>query len=360
MGRGSEVLGYDDGMFTDHTWFARAIVFVADEFPLEWRESMQARLTTRIPDLFEGVPTEVTVTTVRQYFLDQLRLDVSVGWDAYDWVSLPEQRLCAMTAGAVFHDDLDLEKVRRRLAYYPRDVWLYLMLAGWWRVHPELNLVGRAGHAGDELGSALIASEIVTGLMRLSFLIERRYAPYAKWFGTAFSELQIADRLSGPPEQAPYARTWPQREKSLGSAYEIVAGAFSNLEIAPRLILEPVRMWGRPFTSCGRTFPMLSGRRSAINRCATWSSAGRPAASTKSETFFGRPSGGPRYATLRSSKVDRRYVAGTAARTYALPGRARRAHRSTPDARIRREDRFGTRTRGLKGAGIQSMDVRAR
>ena len=115
------------------------------------------------------------------------------------------------------------------------------------------------------------------------------------------------------------------------------------LEIAPRLILEPVRMWGRPFTSCGRTFPMLSGRRSAINRCATCSSVGRPAASTKSETFFGRLSGGPRYATLRSSKVDRRYVAGTAARTCALPGRAQRAHRSTPDARIRREDRFGTK-----------------
>jgi hypothetical protein len=82
MGRGSEVLGYDDSMSTDHTWFARAIVFVADEFPLERRESMQARLTTRIPDLFEGVPTEVTVTTVQQYFLDQLSLDVSVGWDA--------------------------------------------------------------------------------------------------------------------------------------------------------------------------------------------------------------------------------------------------------------------------------------
>jgi len=77
-----------------------------------------------------GPGTEVKVTTVQHYFLDQLRLDVSVVWDAYDWVSLPEQRLCAMTAGAVFHDDLDLVKVRLRLAHYPRDVRLYLMLAG--------------------------------------------------------------------------------------------------------------------------------------------------------------------------------------------------------------------------------------
>jgi Domain of unknown function (DUF4037) len=255
MGRGSEVLGYDDSMSTDHTWSARVIVFVADEVLVEQGESVQAQLTARIPDHFDGFPTEVNVTTVQQYFLDQLGLDVSVAWDAYDWVSLPEQRLCAMTAGAVFHDDLDLEKVRQRLAYYPRDVWLYLMLAGWWRVHPEMNLVGRAGYAGDELGSALIASKIVSGLMHLAFLIERRYAPYVKWFGTAFSELQIADRLSAPLNMALRARTWRQREKALGSGYEIVAGAFNDLEIAPQLTLEPIRLWGRPFTVMWADFP---------------------------------------------------------------------------------------------------------
>jgi hypothetical protein len=181
MGRGSEVLGYDDSMSTDHTWSARVIVFVPAEVLLEQGESVQAQLTARIPDHFDGLATEVKVTSVQHYFQDELGLDVSVVWDAYDWVSLPEQRLCAMTAGAVFHDDLDLEKVRLRLAYYPRDVWLYLMLAGWWRVHPEMNLVGRAGYAGDELGSTLIASKIVSGLMHLSFLIERQYAPYVKW-----------------------------------------------------------------------------------------------------------------------------------------------------------------------------------
>ena len=255
LGRGSEVLGYDDSMSTDHTWLARVTVFVSGEVLAEHGESVQTRLTARIPDLFEGVPTEVSVTTVRQYFLDQLDLDVSVAWDAYDWISLPEQRLCAMTAGAVFHDDLDLEQVRRRLAYYPRDVWLYLMLAGWWRVHPEMNLVGRAGYAGDELGSTLIASEIVSGLMHLSFLIERRYAPYTKWFGTAFSELQIADRLSAPLDRALHARTWREREEALGNGYEIVASAFNDLEIAPRLALEPVRMWERPFTVPWADFP---------------------------------------------------------------------------------------------------------
>jgi hypothetical protein len=255
LGRGSEVLGYDDSMSTDHTWSARVTVFVSGEVLTEHGESVQTRLAARLPNLFEGVSTEVSVTTVRQYFLDQLDLDVSVAWDAYDWISLPEQRLCAMTAGAVFHDDLDLEQVRRNLAYYPRDIWLYLMVAGWWRVHPEMNLVGRAGYAGDDLGSTLIASEMVSGLMHLSFLIERRYAPYSKWFGTAFSELPIADRLSAPLDRALHARTWREREQALGNGYEIVASAFNDLEIAPRLALEPVRMWERPFAVPWADFP---------------------------------------------------------------------------------------------------------
>ena len=204
----------------------------------------------------------------------------------------------------MFHDDLDLKKVRLRLAYYPRDVWLYLMLAGWWRVHPEMNLVGRAGYAGDELGSTLIASKIVSGLIHLSFLVERRYAPYVKWFGTAFSKLQIADRLSAPLNRALHARSWREREKALGSGYEIVAGAFNDLEIAPRLTLEPVRLWGRPFTVMWRTFQVLSARRSAIHRCATWSSAGRRAALIKCEKFFGRLSRELRCANLRSSKCS--------------------------------------------------------
>ena len=242
-------------MSTDHTWSARVTVFVSGEVLTEHGESVQTRLAARLPNLFEGVSTEVSVTTVSQYFLDQLDLDVSVAWDAYDWISLPEQRLCAMTAGAVFHDDLDLEQVRRNLAYYPRDIWLYLMVAGWWRVHPEMNLVGRAGYAGDDLGSTLIASEMVSGLMHLSFLIERRYAPYSKWFGTAFSELQIADRLSAPLDRALHARTWREREQALGNGYEIVASAFNDLEIAPRLALEPVRMWERPFTVPWADFP---------------------------------------------------------------------------------------------------------
>src|SRR5829696_2544476 len=108
---------------------------------------------------------------------------------------------------------------------------------------------------GMNSGRTLIASKMVSGLMHLSFLIERQYAPYVKWFGTAFSAFQIADRLSAPLDSALHARSWRERERALGSGYEIVAGAFNDLEIAPRLTLEPVRMWRRPFTVMWADFP---------------------------------------------------------------------------------------------------------
>lgn len=53
-----------------------------------------------------------------------------------------------VTAGEVYHDEVGLQTARDRLAYYPRDVWLYLLMAGWWRVHPEMTwLVGRVSWA---------------------------------------------------------------------------------------------------------------------------------------------------------------------------------------------------------------------
>jgi len=36
---------------------------------------------------------------------------------------------------------------------------------------------------------------MVKELMELSFLLEKKYSPYSKWFGTAFSHLMIAKKI---------------------------------------------------------------------------------------------------------------------------------------------------------------------
>ena len=67
-----------------------------------------------------------------------------------------------------------------------------MMASGWQRIGQEEHLTPHAGSVGDELGSALIGSRLVRDIMSLCFLMEKRYAPYAKWFGTAFLRLECA------------------------------------------------------------------------------------------------------------------------------------------------------------------------
>ena len=56
---------------------------------------------------------------------------------------------------------------------------------------------------------------MVEHLMRIALLIERRYAPYEKWLGTAFSRLPCASALSSNLEEVLAARNWKEREDAL-------------------------------------------------------------------------------------------------------------------------------------------------
>ncbi|TDW21587.1 DUF4037 domain-containing protein [Kribbella kalugense] len=237
LGRGSEVLGFDDEMSTDHNCEARALVFVPD--------GVELRL--EVPETFEGRQALVEVHSLRAYFLEHLGFDIDAELAPGDWLTFPESILRQFTAGGVFHDDLGLEAVRDRLAYYPDDVWRYLMITAWWRVHPEMNLVGRAGYVGDELGSALIGARMVEDLMRLCFLIERQYAPYSKWFGTAFGQLSCGPSIGPLCREVLRAESWQEREEALSHAYRAVEELHNRLAITSPVDLDVVRLVDRPF-----------------------------------------------------------------------------------------------------------------
>ncbi|HTE72562.1 MAG TPA: DUF4037 domain-containing protein [Actinomycetes bacterium] len=255
LGRGSEVLGYDDEMSRDHDWGPRVLLFLRDDDDEAHGDALRQTLQLELPARFPDRPAHHSVHTVRGYLRDQLAVDVDSELDARDWLTLSEQALLMMTAGAVFHDEVGLQAVRRRFAYYPRDVWLYLMVAAWWRVHPEANVVGRAGYSGDELGSALIGSRLVHDLMRLCFLLERRYAPYSKWFGTAFASLDCGAELSPILWRALRAPSWQEREQALNDAYAAVAALHNASGITDPVPVHEERMWDRPFAVLWGDFP---------------------------------------------------------------------------------------------------------
>ncbi len=140
-----------------------------------------------------------------------------------------------------------LHRLRSTLRYYPRDAWYFQMAGAWARIGQEEHLMGRAGIVGDELGSALIASRIVLDIMRLCFYLERRFAPYPKWFGTAFRELECGPELYPTLQRVLTADTWPAREAHLLIAYERIAAMHNRLGITKTLPQKPIQFFGRPF-----------------------------------------------------------------------------------------------------------------
>ena len=257
LGRGSEVLGFDDEMSTDHDWRPRALVFLAEEDETRYGAEVREALQRDLPPTFAGHPIGYEVHSVRGYVRQQLELDIDCDIEPRDWLTLPEHGLRMITSGVVFHDEVGLQAVRDRLSYYPHDVWLYLLIAGWWRVHPEMNLVGRAGAAGDELGSSLIGSRLVCDLMRLAFLMERQYAPYSKWFGTAFSRLACGSGLAPLLWSIGRAEAWQDREVALMTAYERLVLMHNALGLTAPLATEVVQMWDRPFKVAWADIPGL-------------------------------------------------------------------------------------------------------
>jgi hypothetical protein len=278
IGSGSEVLGFDDEMATDHHWGPRLLLFLRDGDHRLYADEIHAALANNLPYEFRGYPTNfsapdpdddntqlleaidsgpvnhrVVLYTLRGFFAEHLGFDTDLPLQPADWLTFPEQRLLTATAGAVYHDDIGLEKSRSRFAYYPHDVWLYLLAAGWTRIGQEEHLMGRAGIAGDELGSAIIASRLVRDIMRLCFLMEKSYAPYAKWFGSAFKRLSCADALLPALKQVLWAEKWQERDHYLAEAYVQIASMHNGLNLTEPLPEQPVSFFGRPFQSIAKS-----------------------------------------------------------------------------------------------------------
>jgi hypothetical protein len=272
LGPGSEVLGFDTEMSTDHSWGPRLDLFLSEGDHDRLGGDIDGILAHELPFSFRGYPTHfepvpgdpgsevpqttaswpirhlVKVTTVEGFTRQYLGIEPEAEMAAADWLTVPEQKLRSVAAGAVFHDGLNaLEPLRRKLAYYPHGLWLYLLSAQWQRIGQEEPFVGRAGVVGDEVGSAVIAARLVRDVMRLCLLIERHYAPYPKWFGTAFAQLACAERLTPILEQVLVATCWQDREVHLSSAYEIVAAMHNDLGLTEPVASRVSQFHDRPF-----------------------------------------------------------------------------------------------------------------
>ena len=259
LGSGSDVLGFDTPRSTDHGWGPQLQVFVAASEV----DTVRRIIDSGLPEEFHGWPARfgwdevavqhhVNVVSLEKWLESHLGFDPQMDITVQNWLTTPQQLLLEVTAGAVFHDpNGDLKRVRSKLEWYPNDIWLWLLACQWRRIAQEEAFVGRTAEVGDELGSRILTARLVRDLMRLCFLIERRYAPYSKWLGSAFQNLRIAPGLVPYLDAALKATDYPARETGLCSAYEYIVRCYNQLNLTPPVDPEVRLFYKRPFRVLG-------------------------------------------------------------------------------------------------------------
>ncbi len=299
FGVGSDVLGYDTARSMDHDWGPRLILMLDESDWDEWAPRLDGLFRQSLPRSVAGFPTGtaefdtepgtrhmtpigdgepvnhlIRITTVGRWFggvgapdtdtsawitlpgewLTNATLSATAGrelgpLDPETWLTLPQQWLLEMMSGEIFRDDIGaVTRVRAALAWYPDDVWRYLMAAQWMRIDQLEPFVGRCGEVGDDLGSHLVAMTLTRDVMRLAFLLERRYAPYPKWFGTGFQRLELAASLTPHLDKARFARTRNERERGVVDAVVVLANRHNDLGLTGWLDPAPRPFHERPFT----------------------------------------------------------------------------------------------------------------
>jgi len=257
IGYGSDVLGFDTPISMDHNWGPRLQLFLSQADHEKYKAEIHACLRQKLPPTFQGFSVNfsepdlsdggvqcmqaiesgpvnhlVEIFTVRSFFERSLGIDPDQEVQLLDWLTFSEQALLEVTAGQVYFDGLgELKPVRAKFAYYPTDIWLYRLASQWGRISQEEAFMGRCGDLGDELGSRIVAARLVRDLMKLGFLLEKQYAPYSKWLGTAFARLNCGPELTPLFNCVLEGSTWTERQKHLSEAYVILAEMQNNLGI---------------------------------------------------------------------------------------------------------------------------------
>jgi hypothetical protein len=275
IGYGSDVLGYDSERSTEHEWGPRLLIFLSDEDFRDQGDSISEILSARLRTEFCGystsfaepdenrvrwmVPGEpgrvrhhVYFHTVGEFIGDYLGVDPRETPSIVDWLLMYQNALLEITRGAVYHDGLgELVPIRQSLAWYPHEVWLFMLASQWIRIAQEEAFPSRCGEGGDELGARINTARLVRDVMKLCFLIEGRYASYSKWLGAAFPRLNCAHELEPILRAAVAAETWQLREQHLCAAFEIVARMHNSIGLFATLDTGTVSFHERPYRVLG-------------------------------------------------------------------------------------------------------------
>jgi hypothetical protein len=105
----------------------------------------------------------------------------------------------------------------------------------WYAVNSDWFPIGRIGSRGDDFGLRIQAACVAQHLMRLAFMVSRRYFHYKKWSGTLFKELPLATTLAPVLRELLEEQNWQKVEEMICEAASILLQEQNRLRIAPEI-----------------------------------------------------------------------------------------------------------------------------
>ena len=207
-GEGSECLGYDDEISTDHDFEPSFTMWITKEDEREFGFKLM-RAYSKLPKSFEGYERQNVspvggnrrgVVVIDDFYNKFLGLNRAPE-TPFEWLKIPEQNLLSATNGEVFTDPLgEFSKIREEIKKgYPEDVRLkkiaaraiFMAQAGQYNYE---RLVRR----GEIGGAGLSLYEFVKNAISCTYLLNNAFEPYYKWAFRGMKDLKILGDIGEP------------------------------------------------------------------------------------------------------------------------------------------------------------------
>lgn len=187
FGFGSDCLGYDDEISTDHDFGGGFCILLPADIYHKIGHDLQNAYDL-LPDEFMGLTRRTTVQgqgrvgvfTVDNFFEQFLG---KIPETVEDWLNVDEMALLNCTNGRIFVDHLGtVTKIRNYLSYYPEDIRLKKIA----RALAKMAQSGQYNYARCMKRKAYVAAslalnEFIEQTLALIYLLNKKYKPYYKW-----------------------------------------------------------------------------------------------------------------------------------------------------------------------------------
>lgn len=236
MGDGSECLGFDDDISQDHDFGPGFCVWLNSEDFQKIGPRMQEAYQ-RLPKIFHGFSARNTssygsdrigVIEIHEFFRRYIG-DEQPPQSLFRWLTLPEEKLAALTSGKIFEDPAGIfTQLQTALHYYPEDIRLKKIAATSVRMAQSGQYnYSRCMQRNDTVAATFALNEFIKNTIVMIHLLNKRYTPYYKWMYRSLQDLPILKEI--PPliqevvETAPPKIAWNGNSPLLHNPYRYPA-----------------------------------------------------------------------------------------------------------------------------------------